>query len=62
MAIIVTKDQKNLFRHWVYQIWLENTDEHRIYRELPYSVQEYWQKYKWWLKREYQYRQKQGIV
>jgi hypothetical protein len=50
------------FRNWVRIIWLENTEEHQIYHELPYTMEEYWKKYKWWLKREYQYRRRQGLI
>ena len=48
------------FRHWVRNVWLENTEEHLQFNELPYTMQEYWNKYKWWLKREYQYQLKKG--
>ena len=50
------------FRAWVRNLWLENTEEHLMYQELPYTMQEYWTKYKWWLKREYQYQHKKGQV
>lgn len=47
------------FRLWVQNLWFENTEEHRLHNELPYTMQEYWQRYKWWLKREYQYQKGQ---
>ncbi len=47
------------FRYWVKNLWIENTEERRGYRELPYSIEEYWQRYKWWLKREYKFQTKQ---
>jgi hypothetical protein len=47
------------FRLWVQEIWYQNRAEHEEYGELPYSLQEYWHRYKYWLKREYQY--KKGI-
>lgn len=46
------------FQNWLRNIWLENCQEHDVYGELPYTMQEYFQKYKWWLKREYRYQQK----
>jgi len=48
------------FRHWLRNIWLENCDEHRDFGELPYSMQEYFHKYKYWLKREFKHQQKNG--
>ena len=52
-------DQKNRaksFRLWVQQVWYENCEEHLTYGEDPYKLQEYWNKYKWWLKREYRHQ------
>lgn len=46
------------FRNWLRLIWLENCQEHENYHELPYTLQEYWQKYKWWLRREYRHQTK----
>lgn len=48
------------FRNWVRKIWLENSEERQTYRDLPYTMQEYWARYKYWLKREYQYQQGQN--
>ncbi len=48
------------FRNWVRNIWIENSEERNQYRELPYSIQEYWAKYKYWLKREYKFQQRQN--
>lgn len=49
---------KSSFRTWLYNIWIDNCDEHRNNNELPYTMQEYFQKYKYWLKREFRYQQK----
>jgi len=46
------------FRHWVHNVWYDNSAEHEAYRELPYTINEYFNKYKWWLKREYKYQHK----
>lgn len=45
------------FRIWLQNIWLENKEEHQAYGELPLSMGEYFQKYKYWLKREYRHQQ-----
>jgi hypothetical protein len=44
------------FRAWLHELWLQNSDEHRLYGELPYSQEEYFQRYKYWLKREYKHQ------
>lgn len=49
------------FKLWVQEIWHENSEEHLAYRELPYTLQEYWDQYKWWLRREYRHRTKSKI-
>lgn len=47
------------FRNWLRIIWLENCREHEDHNELPYTLQEYWQRYRWWLRREYRHQSKQ---
>lgn len=44
------------FRRWVHELWLQNCDEHREAKELPYTQIQYFQMYKYWLKREYRHR------
>lgn len=46
------------FRMWVQEIWYQNRSEHEEYGELPYSLKEYWDQYKYWLKREYRYQRR----
>lgn len=46
------------FRTWLRELWYDNCEEHRQFKELPYTTEEYFQKYKYWLKREYQYQKK----
>jgi len=46
------------FRLWVQNIWMDNREEHFQSNELPYTMQEYWDRYKYWLKREYKYQTK----
>jgi hypothetical protein len=48
---------KNLdFRKWLYELWVRNCKERNDYHELPYSQAEYFQRYKYWLKREYRHQ------
>lgn len=47
------------FRAFLRNIWLDNCDEHRDLGELPYSMAEYFSKYKYWLKREFRHHQQQ---
>ena len=45
------------FSAWLENLWRENCSEHDDYNEPRYSLQEYFAKYKWWLRREYRYQQ-----
>lgn len=45
------------FRRWVQELWYENSEEHLTYGEDPYTIKQYWDRYKWWLKREYRHQQ-----
>ena len=48
----------NSFRMWCTEKWFEHKDELEAYRqELPYTSREYFEKYKYWLKREYRHQQ-----
>jgi len=45
------------FRNWVHNLWLENCEERLIYYGGDrLSEREYFQKFKWWLRREYKHR------
>jgi hypothetical protein len=44
------------FRMWVHNLWIENAEERLVYKENPVTIQQYWNTYKWWIKREYQHR------
>lgn len=48
------------FRMWVQNIYIQNCEEHLIYNEDRYTMQQYWTKYKWWLKREYCYQKEKN--
>ena len=57
-----TCKSKYSFRHWVQEMWYDHVDElNAYYNQTPhYSSKDYFNKYKFWLKREFQYRQKQN--
>lgn len=48
------------FRQWLRQIWLEHNDEVLSWTgSMPtYTSSDYFNTYKWWLRREYQHRVK----
>lgn len=46
------------FRYWVQKIWMENREEKLTYGEDPVTIKAYWDKYKFWLKREYKHQQR----
>jgi hypothetical protein len=46
------------FRKWVHDLWLLNCDEHEQYQQPKFSQTEYFQMYKFWLKREYKHQQR----
>jgi hypothetical protein len=47
------------FRLWVNNLWFENRDEYDTFSQQGYSLEEYFNRYKYWLKREYQYQLRQ---
>lgn len=49
-----------VFRGWLRNLWLDNCDEHRDLGEMPITQQEYFQKYKYWIKREFRYQNKKN--
>ena len=54
----LTPEHRSEFRMWVHQLWVDNVEEHLTYGEKPYNIKEYWDTYKWWLKREYKYQRR----
>jgi len=47
------------FKLWLMRMWHEHCLELESYRQpINYDSKEYFQKYKYWLKREYQYQRK----
>ena len=47
------------FRQWLHEMWLENCDERGAWHMDKITVQQYFQQYRWWLRREYRYQQGQ---
>lgn len=45
------------FRAWVHQLWLDNCDERDWAGDIRLREAEYFQKFRWWLRREYRHRQ-----
>ena len=48
------------FRMWLQNIWMANSEERQDFGFSPLTLQEYFQRYKWWLKREYKFHQREG--
>ena len=50
------------FRVWCQDKWYEHKDELESYGQgLPYTAQEYFNKYKYWLKREYKHQRNDNV-
>jgi len=47
------------FRNWVRNLWIENCEERLVYKQDPVTQQQYWDTYKWWIKREYRHKHPQ---
>jgi hypothetical protein len=61
---IVPNDQKNqvkAFRHWVRELWMTNCDERLTYGQDPATMKQYWDAYKWWIKREYKHQRSKNV-
>lgn len=52
------------FRMWCQQMWYTHLDEFEgwFHRQPDYGSKDYFAKYKYWLKREYQHRKQQGTL
>ena len=49
--------KRGQFRRWCAEKWYEHKDELESYNQfLTYSAQEYFDRYKYWLKREYKHQ------
>ena len=52
------------FRSWVQEMYYENQDELLGWSEInpsSYSLSTYFNRYKWWLRREYRYYQSRNL-
>jgi len=43
------------FRLWVQELWYQNSEERLTLGQDPATMKQYWDKYKYWLKREYKH-------
>lgn len=51
-------EKESAFRKWLQEMYYENCDEHEMFNLKRYSLGEYFQKYKYWLKREFRHQQR----
>jgi hypothetical protein len=50
------------FRSWCQEKWFEHKDELEAYGQpLPYTSQDYFSRYKFWLKREYLHQRNENV-
>lgn len=54
--------QDSRFRLWVQELWFQNKEEHEAFKEPTLSLEEYFGRYKYWLKREYQYQLRMNMI
>jgi len=47
------------FRQWLHEMWLQHCEEFEgwFHRRPDYDLKDYFQRYRWWLKREYRHQQ-----
>jgi len=51
--------KQSQFRLWVHQLWVQNCEERQIYRDgQAFSKQEYFARFRWWLRREWRHQQR----
>jgi len=53
------KNRYSDFRVWLHELWLQNCDEHDEVHQPRFTQAEYFQQYKWWLKREFKFQRSQ---
>jgi hypothetical protein len=46
------------FKDWLQDLWYENCEERMSWGNTKLSLSEYFQQYKWWLRREYRFQQR----
>lgn len=52
------KTQHSQFRSWCIAIWKENCIERDSFKQPCFDMPEYFNRYKYWLKREYKFQTK----
>jgi hypothetical protein len=52
--------KNKLFRTWVGDLYFQNCEEYLTYNQTGYTLSEYWNKYKWWLRREFRHQQRKN--
>lgn len=50
--------KKMSFRHWVYNLWQDACQERLQSNDSLIPITEYFDRYKWWLRREYRFQTK----
>lgn len=46
------------FKHWLNEMWFEHLSElESLGMKCDYDIKHYFNKYKWWLRREYRHQQ-----
>lgn len=55
------KSQASAFRLWVQHLWIDNCEERLIYGQEPATIKQYWNTYKWWIKREYKHQRSKNV-
>lgn len=49
---------QSAFRIWVHQLWVQNCEERQLYGDSDrLTKQQYWHRFRWWLRREWRHRQ-----
>jgi len=46
------------FRNWLTNLYFENKEERFYWGNKALSLEEYFNQYKWWLRREYRFQQR----
>ena len=46
------------FRTWLQNLWYENCEERMNWGSDKLTLSEYFRQYKWWLRREYRFQQR----
>lgn len=54
--------RRSNFRGWVHNLWIENCEERMFYRDGErLDEREYWQRFRWWLRREWRHVQSRQV-